>query len=67
MSDKHPQKKTCYSSECKVTRTGFHHENYPVCKTCKQELSENLYERIKDKEQIPEKKNVGEDELWQLF
>lgn len=67
MSDKYPKRKTCYSGDCKVTRTGFHHENYPVCKTCKQELSEDLYKRIKEKDEDPKHKKVEEDDLWQLF
>lgn len=39
----------CYKGTCKTTITGMLTQ-YKVCTHCKEELSDSLYERIKEKE-----------------
>lgn len=44
----------CYTHECELVKTGFHLEQYWVCKSCKKEvtdaLKESIVERKKEKE-----------------
>ena len=48
---KYPLKMYCYkTSECKVVETGFLWNDIKVCKTCKCELSDSLYNSIKERE-----------------
>jgi hypothetical protein len=42
MSDK---KKYCYKSSCNFVQTGFHIEQYFVCRECREEVSDSLRER----------------------
>lgn len=65
-------KKTyCYKNakECEVIETGFHLEIYPVCRKCKQEISKDLYETIKERQAIQNenKEAVDEDDLGFLY
>lgn len=54
MADEFPIKKYCHENNCKIVRTGFHLENYPVCQTCLQEVSETMYEYHKRREAMLE-------------
>lgn len=61
---KYPQKATCYKTICKVVRTGFHLENYPVCKTCGLELTESLYHKIMIRDEEDKEIQLEIDKLW---
>jgi ATP-dependent protease Clp ATPase subunit len=54
MSDK---KKYCYKSSCEFVQTGFHLEQYFVCRECKEEVSDTLRER-KTEEKEAERKRL---------
>jgi hypothetical protein len=56
MKNKFPQKTHCYKDDCKPVRTGFHLEDYPSCKVCKMELTEELYKKLT-------KRNKDDEEL----
>lgn len=61
---KYPQKAYCYKSECKAVRTGFHLENYPVCKVCRMELTEALYSKLKEKDKTLEDMQLEIDRMF---
>lgn len=62
MSEKGEIKRYCYASKCgPVVITGFHHEQYPVCKACKQEISERLRKEIEDRVE-PKDRNKSDDD-----
>jgi predicted secreted Zn-dependent protease len=61
MGDKFKKKTYCYKNECKVVRTGFHLENYPVCSHCKEEITESLYNIIKERNEPDTEK---EEDPW---
>lgn len=46
---KYNPKGICYKKDCNVVITGFRWNDLFVCKTCKLELTEELYRQIKDK------------------
>ena len=52
-------KNYCVSDDCKVVRTGFHLENYPVCTHCKEEVTETFYEHHKNREAFKEALREG--------
>ena len=54
-------KSYCYKTTCEVVETGFHLEKYQVCKTCKEEVTENLKNTINDRNK-PEPEPTVEDE-----
>ncbi len=62
--DKFPKKTYCYKNECDVKRGGFHLENYPVCSYCKLEISESLYNTIKDRNK-KDKEVEDQMDLWE--
>lgn len=46
----------CYKSDCEIVQTGFHIQQFLVCRTCKREVAESLAATIKEKnEKKPEK------------
>ena len=55
-------KNYCYKDSCEIVRSGFHLENYPVCRDCKQELTEALYRTIQERQKDKEKKNEKKEE-----
>lgn len=60
MGNKQAVKNYCYASCGPVVVTGFHHEQYKVCKSCKQEISDALYERIKSNEKAQDEPKKGD-------
>jgi hypothetical protein len=50
------KKTACYKSTCIVKETGFRRNDYKVCTTCKEEVSDALFEHIKKYTQKEEKK-----------
>lgn len=57
-----PKVKTyCYKGDCEYILTGFHLEQYPVCKICHEEISENLKNSI-DSRNDKDEKQVS---LWE--
>lgn len=41
----------CYYEDCKSAITGFNVSQWKVCSSCKQEITDELYERIQEKEE----------------
>ena len=78
-----PVKTWCYKKDCDIVETGFQyrHNFFYVCKTCKEETSQQMFEnhqeKIKEQERLrlleEEKQKEAEanpldkDELWKLF
>ena len=62
--DEFPKKSYCYKSDCEVVITGFHLEQYYSCKKCKMELTERLYNQIKERD---DKKDQEDDLMKELF
>jgi hypothetical protein len=60
---KFKQKNWCSSDDCEVVITGFIWNDIYVCKKCKLEISEDLYNRIKYKEDT--KKDIID--IWDEF
>lgn len=54
-------KSYCWRSDCKASRTGFNVSDWPVCSTCKCELTESMYDRIKLKN---EEDNPIDPDKW---
>ena len=62
------KKKTyCYLDKCTVVRTGFHLENYPVCTICKQEITEDLADIIKNKQNKKNTATKKEEDDWEYL
>jgi hypothetical protein len=63
-------KRWCYQDDCKIVQTGFHLEQYFVCKVCRLEVSEDLKTRIetcKPKEpttEVPTDDDYDSPNLW---
>lgn len=45
-------KSYCYKTKCKPTETGFNTLVIKVCKECKEELTDNLYASLKEREKL---------------
>jgi hypothetical protein len=60
----------CYAADCgPVVQTGFHHEQYFVCRRCKSEITEHLKKQIEARNagNEPEKEDDDDDEpYWGL-
>lgn len=50
-------KKFCHSSDCKVVTIGFRWNDNFACKTCGQEITEDLYKKLKDRERLWNEQN----------
>jgi hypothetical protein len=67
MSKDDKVKNYCYSAKCgPVAYGGFHLEKYPVCKFCKEEITERLANDIKNREG-KNSKDLSQEELWQTM
>jgi len=70
-------KNYCYKESCEFVQTGFHTEQYMVCRVCKEEVTESLCQRKKEEqeaerkrqERIKQRQSEDEEqkELWHLF
>lgn len=71
-------KNYCYKDSCKFVQTGFHLEQYMVCTTCKDEVTQSLCDRKKEEQEADRKRlerqkrrrEEDEDEqkdLWQFL
>jgi hypothetical protein len=45
------KKEYCYSDRCKPNVTGFNISSWKVCSECKRELGEELYDRLKRRQE----------------
>lgn len=66
MEEKFPKKSYCYKDNCDSVITGFHLERYFSCKICKLEITESLYNNIKNQEK--NKKEIDDQiDLWETL
>lgn len=54
-------KQYCYDGGCDIVQTGFHLEQYFVCKKCKKEITPALKTQIDDRAKNKEVKEEHED------
>lgn len=55
--DKYPKKSYCWKDDCKENLGGFQWNDYFVCSTCKEEITEFLYNIIKNRREKEDKKD----------
>lgn len=64
MTSEKKVKQYCHRTNCEVVYTGFQFDLYPVCKICKEEVSNTLAKQIVDND-------CREDEdtltLWNMY
>ena len=71
-------KNYCYKDCCEFVQTGFHMEQYMVCRVCKEEVTQSLCDRKKEEQEAERKRQERnkqrqaqeedeQKELWHLF
>lgn len=59
------KKQYCYSNDCKIVETGFHLITFPVCSSCKKEVSQSLKKKIEERNKPKEEVAREEyDDFW---